>query len=65
MKYTDRYDAKLEIWAGLGKVCSIPEITNLPRFGHKKFSSYDEMNSWKKALVLELAERGGAQWKKS
>lgn len=65
MKFTDRYDAKLQIWAGEAKVCSIPEITNLPRFGHKKFSSYQELNEWKKALILELAGVGGAQWKKS
>jgi hypothetical protein len=62
MKYTDDYSAKLKIWAEEGKVHPIPRIANLPRFGSKKFSSHEEMNAWKKALLAELVESGGAEW---
>jgi len=30
----------------------MPRATGLPRFGHKKFRSYAEMNAWKKELIL-------------
>jgi hypothetical protein len=64
MKYVDDYSAKLEIWAREGKVCHMPAITNLPRFGHRKFKSHAEMNAWKRELLGQLAERGGAKWRK-
>ena len=64
MKYVDDYSAKLEIWAREGKVCHMPAIANLPRFGHRKFRSHAEMNTWKRELLGQLAERGGAKWRK-
>ena len=65
MKYTDDYGAKLEIWAREGLARAMPVLANLPRFGHRKFSSHEEMNAWKKALLGRLAEAGGAKWTKS
>lgn len=64
MKYTDDYKAKFKIWAKEGKVYPIPRITNLPRFGSRKFSSHAEMNVWKRQLLAELAANGGAKWTK-
>jgi hypothetical protein len=61
-KYTDNYDAKHEIWARDGKVHSLPRIVNMPRFGSVKFNSYEEMNTWKKKLLDEIAQMGGVQW---
>jgi hypothetical protein len=64
MKYTDDYDAKLEIWAREGRVYPMPKIANIPHFGAKKFSSYEEFNEWKQALKDELIKAGGARWTK-
>jgi hypothetical protein len=64
MKITDNYDAKLEIWAREGKAVRLPRIANLPRFGHRRFNSYKELNDWKQSLRDQLAEQGGAQWTK-
>jgi len=64
MKRTDDIHAKLEFWAASPRVVAVPRLANLPRFGHKKFNSYAEMNRWKQALLAELARRGGAQWTK-
>jgi hypothetical protein len=64
VKTTDNYAAKLEIWAREGKVARLPRIANLPRFGHRRFSSYEELNTWKQSLRDQLAEQGGAQWTK-
>lgn len=64
MKVTDRYDGKLEIWAREGKVTRMPRITNLPRFGHRRFNSYEELNAWKQSVRDELLKQGGAQWTK-
>jgi hypothetical protein len=62
MKYTDDYNAKLEIWAKEDKVWRMPRIANLPRFGHMKFRSHREMNEWKEGLLAQLAATGGAKW---
>ena len=64
MKYTDNYDAKFEIWAREKRVVPLPQISNIPRFGAKKFSSYEEMNAWKDELLAEIAKAGGAKWTK-
>ena len=64
MKITDRYDAKYELWAREGKVWRLPRIANLPRFGHRRFDSYEELNAWKQSLRDELLRQGGAQWTK-
>jgi len=65
MKYVDDYGAKLTIWARESRVHAMPTLANLPHFGHKKFGSHEEMNAWKKELLGQLAETGGAQWTKS
>jgi hypothetical protein len=64
VKYTDDYDAKLEIWARDAKVYAMPRIRNLPRFGWKKFNTYEELNAWKKSLIEQLMLNGGAEWTK-
>ncbi len=64
MKITDDYSGKFEIWAREGKVVRMPKITNLPRFGHRRFNSYEELNAWKQSLADELLKQGGAQWTK-
>lgn len=62
MKATDDYNAKLDLWAREGRVYAQPKIANLPRFGSKSFSSYEEMNAWKKELLEELQRQGGPKW---
>ena len=64
MKITDKYDGKLEIWARDCKIARMPRIANLPRFGHRRFSTYAELNAWKQSLRDELLKQGGAQWTK-
>ncbi len=64
MKRTDDINAKLDFWAASPKVTPLPRLANLPRFGHKKFNSYAEMNQWKQELLAQLAAQGGAQWTK-
>jgi len=64
VKATDDYDAKIDIWARNPCVVHLPEATGLPRFGVKRFSSYEELNEWKRSLLLQLAERGGVRWTK-
>jgi len=64
MKFVDDYGSKLEIWASEGRVYAVPSLSNLPYFGHKKFKSHEEMNVWKKDLLIQLVETGGAKWKK-
>ena len=64
MKITDDYRAKLALWAKEGKVYRMPRIANLPKFGHRRFNSYEELNAWKRSLLEELVRQGGAQWTK-
>lgn len=64
MKRTDDINAKLAFWAAKPRAVAVPTLANLPHFGHKKFNSYAEMNQWKQALLLSLADHGGAQWTK-
>ena len=62
MKIADNYDAKLEIWARESKVYPLPRATGIPRFGSKKFNSYEEFNAWKKELLGRIAASGGVKW---
>ena len=64
MKVTDDYDAKLTLWARTPKVVPLPKVSGVPRFGVKRFSSYQELNAWKERLLLEAAEQGGLTWTK-
>lgn len=63
-KITDDRRAKIMIWAREATVHAFPAIANMPRFGVKRFTSYAELNAWKRGLVLELARQGGARWMK-
>jgi len=64
MKRTNDINAKLDFWAAKPRAVAVPTLANLPRFGHKKFNSYAEMNQWKQELLAQLAAQGGAQWTK-
>ena len=64
MKITDDYSAKLKIWAASPQITPTPRAVGLPRFGSRKFSSYEEMNAWKRELLSQLAAKGGCQWTK-
>jgi len=64
MKFTDRYDAKYEIWASESKVYPLPHMTGLPKFGARKFSSHEAFNAWKRARLEEIAVQGGVRWTK-
>lgn len=61
-KRTDDYHAKFHFWAEHPRVVALPVPGALPRFGHKRFSSYEEMNTWKREYRLEIARRGGLTW---
>lgn len=63
-KYSDDYTAKLKIWASDPKAQHVPSLSNLPKFGARKFSSCEEMNAWKRSLIQQLISSGGARWKK-
>lgn len=60
----DNYNAKYAIWAADPKVAHLPKMTLPFKFSAQKFSSYREMNEWKKKLIIEIAENGGVVWNK-
>jgi len=62
LKTTDDYEAKIKYWASHPKVAKMPKATDWPPFSAKKFSSYQEMNEWKKQYLLEIARHGGLKW---
>jgi hypothetical protein len=62
MKRTDDYRAKYELWARAGKVCPLPKVSGLPRFGSRRFCSYAEMNQWKQEFLAAIARQGGVRW---
>jgi hypothetical protein len=64
VKRCDDYLAKMDLWAQDPKVCATPGVAGVPRFGSKRFRSYEEMNAWKRELLLEIASRGGVTWTK-
>ncbi len=63
MTSSDPYQEKIKFWARNPKVVPLPEFTNLPKFGVKRFSSYEEMNQWKDEYLKEIARAGGLKWK--
>jgi len=65
MKISDDYKAKLRLWAHNPRVSGVGSIADLPHFTCVRFSSYQEMNEWKKEYIRSLARSGGCQWKKS
>jgi hypothetical protein len=62
LKIADDINAKYEIWAREGKVYPCPRPIGIPRFGARKFSSYEEFNAWKRALIEQIASAGGVRW---
>ena len=70
MKAVDDPHAKIRFWAAEAArpgfrppSCPVPE--NLPKFPPQRFSSYAEMNLWKRRYLLEIARQGGVKWKSS
>ncbi len=64
IKATDDYNAKYRLWARNPKVCALPRPVGLLRFGHKSFNSYEELNSWKREYLRQIAAAGGVTWTK-
>jgi hypothetical protein len=66
-KQTDNYTAKYEMWAAAGKSAVVPQVDpdSLPRFGHRRFDSYEEFNEWKRSYLALIATMGGVRWKRS
>lgn len=58
----DDYKAKYRLWIRNPPVFSPPVPLNLPHFGCKRFSSYEEFNAWKRQYRFEIARAGGVQW---
>lgn len=63
-KKTDDYNAKYAIWAKERKVHPLPKMDLPVKFPPKCFSSYEELNRWKKELIVEVAKLGGCKWSK-
>ena len=62
-KTQDDYKGKIRLWAGTApRARVVPVPVGLPRFGSRKFSSYAEMNAWKRAYILETLRTGGVAW---
>jgi len=62
VKLTDQPDAKILLWARERRVVRTPRLANVPAFGHRRFSSYADFNTWKRNLLLDVVRRGGAPW---
>jgi hypothetical protein len=64
MKFTDDYNAKYKIWAADPK--PQPEIPAppLPKFSPQRFSSWEDFNQWKRALLLQAAIENAAAAKR-
>lgn len=58
----DNYNAKYKLWAADPKVVAGPNMVLPIKFPPQKFSSYQEMNEWKKNILVEIAEKGGVKW---
>ncbi len=65
-KHTDDYDAKYSIWASRKGPAIVPQVDpeSLPRFGHRRFDSYEQFNAWKRSYLLLIASAGGVRWKR-
>ena len=64
MKIGNDYKAKLKVWAADPRVVALPAAIGFPRFSCRRFSSGNEMNAWKKKLLVEIAHSGGLRWTK-
>jgi hypothetical protein len=61
MKITDDYNAKYRMWAQNPTVIPAPPATRLPGFKGRRFSSHVEMNEWKRAVLLQLAQQSSGK----
>lgn len=63
MKFADDYEAKFKIWAKDPK--PQPEIPapRMPKFSPQRFSSWEDFNRWKEALLLQAARENAAEKK--
>ena len=55
MKISDDYAAKIRLWALTRTVVALPPGPRLPSFHSRKFQSHEEMNRWKRELLLQIA----------
>jgi hypothetical protein len=62
VKRVDDYRAKYAMWASRPRVHRLPGFSGVPRFGVRRFDSYEELNAWKRELLCEIARRGGLTW---
>ena len=58
MKISDDYDAKYKFWARDPKPQPFIPLPRLPKFKSRKFSSHEEMNAFKRELLVRLAREG-------
>ena len=70
MKAADDIHAKIRFWAAEAaqpghRPLPCPQPDGLPAFAPRRFSSYAELNEWKRGYLLEIARRGGVKWKRS
>ena len=61
-KISNNFKAKYTIWAQERKVTSLPKAKLPFKFPPQKFSSYKELNLWKRQLLVKIAENGGVKW---
>jgi hypothetical protein len=59
MKITDDYTAKVRLWAQNPIVVPLPQGPAVPRFAAQRFRNYEEMNRWKRDLILRMARQSG------
>jgi len=55
----DAYTAKIRLWAANPRIWPLPPGPPIPKFSSQKFNSYEEMNEWKKNLILQIAAARG------
>jgi hypothetical protein len=56
VKITDDYKAKIKMWAANPQVFPPLPAPKLPPFRCQRFKSHEEMNTWKKSMLLQLAK---------
>ena len=59
----DIREQKIRLWLKNPLVMKFPEPSNLPKFSKKSFRNYEEMNTWKREYLKEIAAQGGIKWK--
>ncbi|MBN1557260.1 MAG: hypothetical protein JW951_03855 [Lentisphaerae bacterium] len=59
----DDYKAKIRAWVHAPPRFEPAVPESLPHFGCRRFSSYAEMNAWKREYRRAIARAGGVRWK--